>query len=82
MRLSATFKNFAGNFADPTSVTLTIKKVGESAETLTPVAGAVGHYSYDYTPLTAGTYNYRFNGTGAIVAAVQGQFTVTDPITA
>lgn len=79
VRLSATFKDFAGNYADPTSVSLSVKKLGGSTETPTVVKDAVGFYHFDYEPLTAGTYYYRFNGTGDIIAAVEGEFTITAP---
>lgn len=77
VRLSAIFRNFSGNPTNPTSVTLSIKKLGGSVETPTAVNDATGYYHYDYTPLTTGTYSYRFAGTGAVVSATEGEFTVT-----
>lgn len=77
VRLSAVFRDFAGNPADPTTVTLSVKRIGGTLETPTAVKDATGYYHYDYTPLTAGTYNYRFAGTGDVVSATEGSFTVT-----
>jgi hypothetical protein len=77
VRLSAVFRDFGGNPANPTTVTLSVKRVGGTLETPTAVNSAVGHYYYDYEPATAGTYNYRFAGEGAVVSATEGSFTVT-----
>lgn len=77
VRLSAIFRDFSGNPADPTTVTLSVKKLGGSVETPTPVNDAIGYYHYDYEPATAGTYSYRFAGEGDVVSATEGSFTVT-----
>jgi hypothetical protein len=79
IRLSVSFKDLAGVAADPTTVVLTVKRRTSTNETLTPTKDSVGNYHYDYTPAAAGAYFYRFNGTGALVAATQGQFTIDDP---
>lgn len=77
VRLSTHIKDEDGILADPTAVILRVKKPDGTIEDLTPTNTAVGKYYYDYTPLKSGDYCYRFEGSGAIVVAVQGKFKVT-----
>ena len=75
VRLTAEFKNEAGAAADPTTVILQIKKPdGVNESNITPSNPSVGTYRYDYTPLTAGKYIYKFAGTGAVTAADEDFF--------
>lgn len=78
IRLSASFTNFSGVAADPDAVTVTIKLRNSTSETFTATKDSVGNYHYDYTPAAAGTYFYRFNGTGSLLASSQGQFDIED----
>lgn len=78
VKLTASFTDEDGDAADPTTVVLKIRKPdGTLEEDITPTNDAVGSYSYTYTPATVGKYYYRFEGTGAIVAADDGDFRVS-----
>lgn len=77
VRLSVAFTDAAGAAADPTTVTCTVRKPDGS--TLTPTAtstGSTGAYRADIQPDQTGNWYYRFAGTGALVAAEEGQFYV------
>ena len=45
-----------GAAANPTAVTLGIKKPDTTVETLTPTSDSIGNYHYDYQPNQAGMY--------------------------
>ena len=78
-RLTVTFTNLAGANTDPTGVTFTIKKPDGTITTYVYgtdsqlVKSAVGIYYVDYSIALAGRHVYRFAGTGAIVAAENGE---------
>lgn len=75
VRLSVAFTDADGVAADPTTVTCTVRKPDGS--TLTPSAtGSSGSYHADIQPDQTGNWHYRFAGTGALVAAEEGQFYV------
>ena len=76
VRLSVTFNDYNGTLADPTTIVLKVKNPDGTIETLTTIKDAVGKYHYDYEPLKVGDYCYRFEATGAVVAASQEKFTV------
>jgi hypothetical protein len=78
VRLSAVFKDAADVAADPTTVSLVIKLRDGASETVTPTKDSVGNYHHDYTPASEGAYFYRFAGTGAVTAATEGSFTVSE----
>lgn len=79
-RLFCAFTNNQGSPADPTTVTVQVKPPQAPVATFTPVRDGVGAYHYDVTLNAAGTYQYRFIGTGAIVAQTGDQsFTVPQP---
>jgi hypothetical protein len=76
--------NFTDNGSpiDPTTVvfkwkspagTITTKTYGTDVEV---VKTSTGVYYSDITPASAGKYDYRFAGTGAVVAASEGLFYV------
>jgi len=77
VRLSVSFKDYNGILADPTNVVLKIKKPEGTTEMITPTKDVIGKYHYDYEPLKVGEYCYRFEATGAVVAASQEKFMVT-----
>jgi hypothetical protein len=67
---------------DPTTVTFTVEQpddtldvfvFGTDAEVTNP---STGYYELAYLPPSAGTYNYRVVGTGAVAAATEGSFEV------
>lgn len=67
-RLSGAFTDENGDPADPTTVTVQILTPGNIETTETPIRDGAGLYHYDVTLTTPGTWQYRFIGTGAVVA--------------
>lgn len=71
-----------GVATDPTTITLYIKSTPTGQSTFT-YAGAqivrdsIGNYHYDYTTTASGTYYYRYEATGTVVAAAEGIFAAT-----
>lgn len=83
IRLSVVFTQLGGAPIDPTAVQLNVRPYGGDIQTFTYALNqitrtGVGAYYCDFTPTTPGQYFYRFSGTGAAVAAGDGQFNVTD----
>ena len=77
VRMRAEFRDVDGFVADPTTVTLAVLRPGDTASIeVTPTRDAAGIYHGDHEPDTAGTWTYRFAGTGDQVAAEEGTFTV------
>lgn len=73
------FRNLAGDLADPTLVRLLWKRHGEAETIWLVTAGqvvkdAVGLYHADITVVEPGLHYYRWEGTGAVVAAEEGTF--------
>lgn len=81
-RVSVVFATTAGVATDPTAVLLYYKKPGTAYITLTYgvdaalIKDSVGNYHADLTLDTAGTWQYEWRGTGALVADEGGQFRV------
>ncbi len=82
IRLSAAFTTTAGVADDPTTVTLKVK-VPSGTETsyvyltdLSLVRDSEGNYHRDLLLSTAGTYHYRWVGTGDVATADEGRFVV------
>lgn len=80
MQVPTTFTNAAGAVADPTTVTFrfdspskanTVYVYGVDGQL---VRDSTGVYHVNIDPDEAGLWSWRFEGTGAIVAANQGQF--------
>lgn len=79
VRISATWTVPAtedGVPTDPTAVALTVELPDASTATPTPVRDAAGVYHADYLPPVAGTYLWRWEGTGAAHASAEGTFAV------
>lgn len=77
VRIPATFKNTSGTLTDPSSVALTILKPDGSTDTLSPTHDSTGVYHADYTSTSLpGAYTWRWMGTGAVVAPLEGTFYV------
>lgn len=83
VRCSVEFRNLDGTLADPSTVVakyrngtgaVTTKTYGSDAEV---VRDATGLYHIDISPDAAGTWYYRFAGTGTVIAAVERSFRVT-----
>lgn len=77
VRLSAEFY-LSNVLTNPTAVTLTIKPPsGSNIEITNTTNDSTGKYHYDYTPPIAGSYQYQFDGTGAVEASAEGVFSVS-----
>lgn len=81
VRVTATFKDLDGDAVDPTTVTVKYQKPGGSVVTVASESvtnSATGVYFTDLTiDNSPGVWRYRFEGTGALVAAEGGTFYVT-----
>ena len=77
LKLTATFKDENGQLVDPTDVTCEVKRL-KDGEVDTPAAArqSLGVYRATYLPTTTGQYQYKFTGTGAVIAAGGGRFSV------
>jgi hypothetical protein len=73
--LSAMFKDASGNLVDPTDVTGEIILPDQTVVALAPVRMSLGVYRALFTPTLNGLHQYKFQGTGVVVAAVEGRFT-------
>jgi phytoene dehydrogenase-like protein len=76
IRSSVTFTDFAGTPTDPTTVTFKyITPVGFVTQIVYPAGGitrdSAGVYHSDVTIAMAGSWWFRWNGTGAIIAATE-----------
>jgi hypothetical protein len=70
------FVDNAGTPANPTSVTLRVRRPDGTVDVLPTTPTAVGHYEA-VVPLDAhGTWRYRWEGTGAVQAAEEGELLV------
>lgn len=80
VRLSATFKNDQEALADPTAVTFKIRV--EAGDPTTYVYGAdlelvrdgLGLYHVDWPIAADGRHYWRWDGDGAVDAAIEGSF--------
>jgi hypothetical protein len=78
IRLEAVFTDEAGTEVDPTAVEAELLLPDGSIVKFTGVQvikTATGNYYVDYTPTANGLYQYRFDGTGTVIAANEGYFT-------
>jgi hypothetical protein len=82
VRCTTTFRNTANAVADPTAITFKFKTPAGAITTYTYgvdqqlVKDSTGVYHVDLTANAVGTWNYRFAGTGTVVAATEGDFAV------
>lgn len=78
--LRAAFTNAAGAAADPTNVTFKIRKPDGTTTTYVHgtdselVKDSVGNYHVDFPVTLAGFYEWRYEGTGTVTAAIDGEF--------
>lgn len=75
--LNAQFYDENGDLADPTTVVLKVRNPLGVQNSFAPVHLSVGDFQYNYnTDLTfpTGRYEYRFEGTGAIISAEEKSF--------
>jgi hypothetical protein len=77
IKLTAHFTNDAGADANPTTVTCTVLLPDDSLDEATVTGPSpTGYYQAIITAEQNGKHFYRWAGTGAIVAAQEGRFTV------
>ena len=74
--LTGTFHNAAGALADPTAVTLTVRKPDGTESTPTATHASTGVYTYALTFDQSGVWRYRFAGTGTVAEAGEQMLTV------
>ena len=82
IRMSAAFTN-GGAATDPTGITFKIRSPMNGTITsytygtdAALVKDSTGNYHVDHTPTAAGSHYYRFAGTGAVIAADEGEFEI------
>ena len=82
IRLRAAFTDSGHTPVNPTTVTLRIEKPDATEDTPTPTNAGSGVYIHDYQPPSVagskGIYSYRFEGTGVVQAACEGQFEMVE----
>lgn len=66
-----------GGLADPSAIVCKVRTPKGAVVVVPCVKDSTGVYLAEYTPAVAGVYKYRFEATGAVVAAGQGAFSVT-----
>lgn len=81
VRLSAVFTNMEDAPADPTVVTLRIRKPDGTITVLTYAAAQItrdglGEFHYDYPIAVSGDHYYRYEGTGNVATASETFFRV------
>lgn len=78
--LSGAFDDASGTATDPTTIVLKYINPAGTVTTLTYPTGivkdATGRYHYDLTLNASGTWAYRWEGTGAVVAAGEKKLVV------
>jgi hypothetical protein len=83
VRIDVTFTNSAATNVDPTEVTLRYLSRGGTVQTETyngglgdVQRGSLGYFYFDVdtTTFNSGKVLYKYTGTGAVVAAVNGSF--------
>lgn len=73
VRLRAEFKNDVGTLTNPTAVVLRLRDPAGVVSTPAATASSTGVYTYDLSLTQEGTWIYRFEGTGAVQAAEEGE---------
>lgn len=77
IRLSVTFTS-GSTPTDPTTVAVKIKEPDGTITSATPTKDDAGDYHYDWSIVQSGRHWYRFEGTGAVVAAAEADFMVRE----
>lgn len=75
VRVQATFTNSEGALTDPT-VVLTVERPNGSVSTVSTTNPSTGVYQGLVTTDAEGHWHYRFQGSGALIAAEVGEFYV------
>ncbi len=76
VRIGATFKSLAGVLVVPTAVVLTVVDPSDNESTPTVSTPSTGAYQVDVSIDEAGTWEYRWAGTGSYQGAVEHSFFV------
>ena len=77
VRLEVEFRDSAGALADPTAVQVKVEDPAGTETTYTDeTKDATGLYHKDVTATAPGTWQYRWEGSGALVAISEGSFYV------
>lgn len=76
--ISVSVYNAAGTLADPTTVTLTVRKPDGTLTTPLVTKNSTGVYHADVFPDINGTWYYRWVGGGSMVVAEEGLFAVRE----
>lgn len=76
VRLTATFQDLDEVATDPTTVVCTVKAPSGPTSTPSVTRVAEGEYIADVDVTEAGLWRYRWAGTGDLVAAEEGEFSV------
>lgn len=82
VRITGTFTNTAGVVADPTTITISVRRRNGPITTYTYpgtiTKDSTGVFYADHDVTDEGVYDYRIVGTGAVVTAGEGSFGVSD----
>lgn len=62
---------------NPTDVLLKLRDPDGIETDIRGVGVGLGQFTATFTPVLAGIWSYRWQGTGAVVAAREGSFTIT-----
>lgn len=77
VRLEVEFRDATGALADPTAVQVKVEDPSGTETTYTDeTKDAVGQYHKDILASAPGTWHYRWEGSGALVAISEGFFIV------
>lgn len=76
VRVDALFSDLSGVVADPTFVVFRVLNPHGIETTPTVIRVSTGSYYADFTVTARGTWTYRWEGTGVLIAAEEGRFAV------
>ncbi|GMU80033.1 MAG: hypothetical protein AMXMBFR46_28210 [Acidimicrobiia bacterium] len=76
VKLTGTFRDAAGDLADPTAVTVTVLEPDGTTSTPTASSASTGVWTATVSIDQSGTWRYRWAGTGVVVTAEEGAFDV------
>lgn len=81
VRIEASIRDISGELADPTTVTVKVRKPSGAVLTISPDRVSTGIYRSEVAVDEGGQWCYRIEGTGAVTTATEGSFPVAMPIT-
>lgn len=76
VRISVAFTDLTGAPTDPTTIVLTVQAPDGTQTAPAVVHDSTGSYHADYAPSQSGLHVYRWVGTGALVVAEEGDFSI------